>query len=417
MKFLLLFVLCSIFIFADDTKESQNSQNSSDEPFLIKDQSGLTPDEIRQRAQDEKEESKKVSIDKVVESVDKSGNIDISDIQQPWEELSPTPKKYDWIQTKSGEWFKGEIKAMYDDKLEFDSDEIGVHTFKFKDINQIKSYHIIDINIEGVATIPGIIRYKDEKMVIIQGEDTYTFDKNQIVSLALSGKKERNYWSGKFTLSIDIRSGNKEQFDYTAKANILRRTATTRLLFDYLGRLSNVGGTQTVNDHRLNEKYDIYITRYFFWTPLFSEYYTDKFQNIDAQYTAGIGVGYTIIDTPKMDWDVSGGPAVIHIKYATVASGADRSSTSFAGELSTRLEYDISKYTDLKFQYKMTLSDKTSGQYKHHMLVTLENELLEWLDFDVTAIWDYTLSPKIAEDGTVPFKDDYQLLVGLGLEF
>jgi hypothetical protein len=65
----------------------------------------------------------------------------------------------------------------------------------------------------------------------------------------------------------------------------------------------------------------------------------------------------------------------------------------------------------------MTLSDKTSGQYKHHMLVTLENELLEWLDFDVTAIWDYTLSPKIAEDGTVPFKDDYQLLVGLGLEF
>jgi hypothetical protein len=152
--------------------------------MLLEDTSGLSDEQLREKA---KKVDKSIVLDKKVSS---------SKLKESWEKLSPTPKKYDWVQTKSGEWFKGEIKAMYNDELEFDSDEIGLYTFKFKDIKQIKSYHLIDVNIEGVANIPGIIRYKDGKIHIIQGDNTYTFDKDQIVSLALSGNKERQYWSG-----------------------------------------------------------------------------------------------------------------------------------------------------------------------------------------------------------------------------
>jgi putative salt-induced outer membrane protein YdiY len=418
MKLFILFFILATFAFGEDTSSEENTDLV--EPVLIEDTSGLTKEELREKAKesDAKNKSKKkVSVSEVVKSIDKSGKVDISKIQQPWEQLSPTPQKYDWIQTKSGEWFKGEIKAMYNKELEFDSDEVGLYTFKFKDIKQIKSYHIIDVNIEGVATVPGIIRYKDGKIHIIQGDDTFTFDKDQIVSLALSGEKERQYWSGKITVNLDLRSGNKKQFDYNVKANVKRRTATTRLRLDYLGRISSSNGVETANDHRVNEKYDIYQSRYFFWTPIFAEYYQDKFQNISNQYTLGAGLGYTVTDTPTLEWDVSGGPAVIHTRYITVNAYDEQSPTSFSLELSTRLEYEISDKTDLNYQYKMTFTDSKSGKYKHHMVLALENELLEWLDFDITAIWDYTHLPQISSDGIKPYKNDYQLLFGLGIEF
>ncbi len=374
-------------------------------PMLLEDTSGLSEEQLREKAKT------------VDESIAQDKKVSSANLQEPWEQLSPTPQKYDWIQTKSGEWFKGEIKAMYDDKLEFDSDEIGLYTFKFKDIQQIKSYHVIDVNIEGVANIPGIIRYKDKKIHIVQGDNTYTFDKDQIVSLALSGNKERQYWSGKITINLDLRAGNKKQFDYNVKANLNRRTATTRLRLDYLGRISSNNGEETANDHRINEKYDVYVSRYFFWTPVFSEYYQDKFQNIQNQYTLGAGLGYTVIDTPELEWDLSGGPAVIYTRYITVNVGENDAPTSVSLELSTRLEYELSRKTDISYQYKMTFTDKKSGQYKHHMVIALENELLNWLDFDITGIWDYTHMPQITSDGIEPYKNDYQLLFGLGIEF
>ena len=41
-----------------------------------------------------------------------------------WEPPPPMPDKFDWVQLKSGEWLKGEIKVMYEDSLEFDSEEL-----------------------------------------------------------------------------------------------------------------------------------------------------------------------------------------------------------------------------------------------------------------------------------------------------
>ena len=421
MKFFIFVVLLSFTAFATESVVAKDVNNSISplEPVLLKDTSGLSDDEVRQKAKksDVQKEKKKVTIKKVVDSIDDSGQVDISKLQRSWEELSPSPIKFDWVQTKEGEWFKGTIKAMFDDELEFDSEEIGIYTFDLDDIKQIKSYHIIEVNIEGVANIPGILRYRDSKLKIIQGKEVYNFDKNQIVSFAISGKKERQYWSGKVALNFDMRAGNRNQFDYTVQANLKRRTAKSKLLLDYIGRISRYDGVESANDHRINEKFDIYLTRYFFWTPFFSEYYTDKFKNIDKQYTVGLGLGYTLIKTKKTEWDISGGPAVLNTNYLTVPTGTKSSTTSPSLELSTRLEYELSKITDITYQYKITLTNKISGSYKHHMLLTLENEILEWLDLDITGIWDHTKIPEIDAEGIAPLQNDYQVLVGIGIEF
>ena len=419
--FLSLFLLpLSLFGSDSNTTEAQKEivdPVSQEKLIIVKDNSGLSDDEIRKKAKKEEAKEQSVSISKVTNAINEEGKIDISKVQQSWEELSPSPKKYDWIQTKSGEWFKGEIKALYEDDLEFDSDEVGLYTFDFDDVVQIKSYQIISVNIENLATFPGILRLKDNKLKVIQGENTYEFEKKDIISFAPSGESERNLWSGKISVGIDIRRGNTNQYDYNAKVNIKRRTAQTRLTFDYLGRNSSKNEQQTADDHRINEKYDRYLSRNFFWTPIFSEYYTDRYKNIDDQISIGAGVGYTVIHTSKTEWNVSTGPGYIYTSHVTVATGNNLSVSSLSFEANTKLDVELSRITDLKFDYKMTLSNRKSGLYKHHMILTFENDLNSWLDLDISGIWDYLALPEEDSKGITPKKDDFQLIVGLGVEF
>ncbi len=365
----------------------------------VEDTSGLTPDEIRQ----------------VAKKLDKNEKLTVKKVH--WEELSPTPITDDWIQTKSGEWFKGKIKAMYNEKLEFDSDEIGDYTFDFEDIQQIKSHQILSVNIENFALVSGILRLKDDKVTIIQGDVQYTFKRDEIISFAPDAKNERNFWSGKVTFSFDMRKGNSDQIDYSGELNLKRRTAKSLLNIDYLGRISSKESTEIANDHRLSLKYDRYITRYFFWTPISAEYYTDRYKNIANQLTAGGGIGYTIYDEKEIFWSVSAGPAIVYTDYDTVKADQEKQNYSPAFEMSTKLEYELSKITDLKFDYKVTLSDSKVGNYKHHMIMKFENELLSWLDLDLTGVWDYVASPQEDNQGSIPKKSDFQFLVGIGIDF
>ena len=398
--------------------EEKELNHPEEDVMVIKDESGLSDDAIRQKAKTaDKKKTAKVSIADVVEATDDKGTVDISKIQDKWEDLSPTPIQYDWVRTKSGEWFKGTIKGFYDQTMEFDSDEIGLYEFDFEDIVEIKSYHIISVNIENLASFPGILRLKGKKLTIIQGENSYDFDRKDMISFAPDGEHERNFWSGKATLSFDLREGNTNQYDYTGKLELHRRTASTNLSMSYLGRITEKDHIQTTENHRLNANYNRYLSRRFFWTPVFVEIYTDRYKNIDRQYTWGLGAGYTLIDTRKTRWNISGGPAFLYTKYSSVVSGNKLAKYSPALEFATKYESKLNEIIDFTFDYKGTYTDKYAGTYKHHMLVTFENELTSWLDLDITGVWDYILEPEELSNKSFPVSSDLQLLIGLGIEF
>jgi hypothetical protein len=50
------------------------------------------------------------------------------------------------------------------------------------------------------------------------------------------------------------------------------------------------------------------------------------------------------------------------------------------------------------------------------MIAALETELISWLDFDVSFVWDRTEDPRADSDGTVPEQDDYYLILSVGVE-
>jgi putative salt-induced outer membrane protein YdiY len=386
--FLLLFFTNMLSLYAKDDIQL----------YKIEDNSGLSTQELRQK-------------------IDKRELQEAKAKESRWEELSPSPKECDWVETKSNEWFCGTIEGMYNDKLEFDSKEIGGYTFDFEDVKQIKSKNPMSVNVENSAQIEGIVRLKGDIFRVIQGDKEYTLARQNIISFAPYTQQEADYWSGKIILSLDARYGNIRQKDYTGELYLKRRRADSLVDISYLGRISRQDAIEIANDHRVSFKYDRYLSRYLFWTPLSAEYYTDRYKNIAHQITAGLGVGYRVFDTKKIFWSFSGGPASVYTRYVTVDKFQKKSNYSPAFELSTKYTYEFNKITNLAFDYKVIFSDEKAGRYKHHMVTKLENKLLSWLDIDITTIWDYIENPQVNNSGKISKKSDFEILVGFGIEF
>ena len=333
-------------------------------------------------------------------------------------EWVPSAEKYDWIQLTSNEWLKGEIKGMYKDSLEFDSDKLDLLEIDWEDVKILRSHRVNNVNIEGNGATSGILVVTGDNVEIINDYENKTYNRSDLISFAPGGKKERDLWAIKATLGLDLRQGNTDQVDYTAKVNVKRRGSTTRFLMDYIGNISKTNGgdgslVETINNHRLNASYDYYKTRYFFYTPVFAEYSRDPFTNIDSRVTLGTGLGYTVIDDGKTELSFSGGPAWVNTKFVSVAAGENSSESTPAAVLKTNYDYELTKTIDFIARYNIQLVNQVSGGYTHHIILTFESEITGALDFDTSFIWDRTTYPTQAEDGTTPLSDDYRITFGI----
>ncbi|MBE9559982.1 MAG: DUF481 domain-containing protein [Proteobacteria bacterium] len=334
---------------------------------------------------------------------------------KPW---LPAAKEFDWVQLTSGEWLKGEIKSMYNKSLEFDSDKLDLLEIDWEDVKYLKSYRSSNVNIEGREPLTGSLQISGDKVTITDGEDVQEFARHDLISLTPAGDREADLWALKFTLGVNLRSGNTDQLDYNAKFNAKRRTARSRFILDYIGNISKTGDEagnliETINNHRLSASTNKYATRYFFYTPLFAEYYRDPFQNIDQRATVGIGLGYTILDTGRFEWNVNGGPAYVSTRYISVLPGEEQKVDAGALVFGTDFDAELTSALDFIFKYKIQASKPEAGGYTHHIIATFENEITGSLDFDVSLLWDRISQPATDSGGNTPEPDDYRLTVGV----
>lgn len=337
--------------------------------------------------------------------------------KKPWEPPPPPPDEFDWIQLTSGEWLKGELKVLYQKKLEFDSDELDLLKFDWEDVKQVRGARIFSVRLVGPITVEGLLQVTEDKVYVSVGEERREFERDQLVAIAPAAPREVDYWSGDLSLGVNLSRGNVQQTQYSAIGNIKRRTSATRFVTDYLGNFTRTEGVQTVNNQRLNTYFDVFKTRKYFFRPFFGEYFRDPIKNIDSRVTLGAGMGYHIIDTSKTEWDVAGGPAYQRTRFESVEPGQDSSESTPAFVAGTHFNRDLTKDVEFDFRYDFQILNKESGTYTHHFVVALETELTSWLDFDVSFIWDRTQDPTPEADGTVPKSDDFYLIFSLGIEF
>jgi len=338
------------------------------------------------------------------------------DGQNGWQPPPPMPDDFDWIRLTSDEWLKGEIIALYNDKLEFESEEFDLLTLDWSDVKEIRSASTIQVGLLDNSIATGQL-FVDGDGVRVMGEEDQTLERSQILTLAAGEPKEINYWSGKLTLGTNIRQGNSEQIEFSSKASFKRRTPKNRINFDYLGNFNRTEGVVAADNQRVTAGWNRYLSKRFFWTPVYGEFYSDPFLNIGSRWTLGAGLGFQVLETKKIDWQLSGGASYQTTRFDDVLEGEEESADTPALMIGTVYDHELSKAIDFVFDYRFLIVNEESGTYTHHLVTGFEFELTSLFDFDITIFWDRIQDPRPDSDGVLPEQDDFRLTFGLGFDF
>ena len=133
--------------------------------------------------------------------------------------------------------------------------------------------------------------------------------------------------------------------------------------------------------------------------------------------TLGAGLGYTVIDDGRTELSFAGGPAYMKTDFISVAAGEDDSESTPAAVLRTNYDFELTKTIDFIARYNIQVGNQASGGYTHHIILTVESEITGALDFDTSFIWDRTVHPTQAADGTSPVPNDYRITFGISYTY
>jgi len=218
------------------------------------------------------------------------------------------------------------------------------------------------------------------------------------------------------SMGLIARAGNTDTTDFVSQFNVTREAPVARLGLAYNGAISMQGGEETTNNHRANLALDFYVSRRLFLTLPSVAFYQDKFQNIDQQITPGAGLGYDLIKTKRLDWQIVLGAAYQYTEFISVSEGP-RTRQDAAVLASSAFELEVSSDVDFDTEYRIQVVATNPGLTTQHLLSTLSVDIWGPIDLDVSFTWDRVERPVTDSSGVTPESDDFRLSVGLGIEF
>jgi hypothetical protein len=344
---------------------------------------------------------------------------------ESWLDLfPPDDQELDWIQLKSGEWLRGDFKVLYDYMVEFESEELDLLEFDLEDVRQLRVHNEQKMRLEHgrfwsieQKLITGHLTIVGDDVKVENEEGIHHYNRRNLIAVVDGVEKRRNKWSGNVSLGINVRSGNSDTIDTTLLANLQRRTTRSRLNADYVGNFSQAGDIETANNQRLNATIDWFITTRFFWRVIGGEYYRDPFSNIAHQYSLGSALGYDLINSAKTEWEIACGGGYQNQEFVSVAATEDGRAQSPFFLLSTKFDRELTDDVDLLIDYNLRVLNEESGTVTQHGRAKLSTEFIGDLDIDISFIFDRIETPQVAADGSVPEKNDYQLVFSLGYKF
>jgi putative salt-induced outer membrane protein YdiY len=343
-----------------------------------------------------------------------------------WDPPSSLKDDSDWLRLDSGEWLQGEFRGYRDDELFFDSAGLNMQTLDLGDVSFLRTVSPVQLGFEtrkgggflsrGLEEARGRIEIQDGE-VRLQPSGRVLTRTEDVVSIVSAEQGEWDLWSAKASLGSNFREGNVNQIDYSLRLEVERLTTRSRFALNYLGNYGESEGVEFANNHRTDFNWDLYQTSDFFLRPVGGEYFRDPFQNIDHRVILGSGLGYEVINTPDLSWELSAGPAFQLLRFSSVPAGMDNGEESLAGFFSSRFEKKINDHVDFVSVYRAVVTSREAGLYSHHFLNSLSFDLTGDLDFDVSLAWDRVQEPARQNGGETPKPDDFRLMLMLGLEF
>jgi putative salt-induced outer membrane protein YdiY len=346
----------------------------------------------------------------------------LSEALPAWKQ--PTPEfsqQYDWLLLSSGEWLKGDIISMYDDELEFESDEFDLLNFDWDKVTELRSRYDQSIRLSGGRVVQGFLIVQENKLKIISNGQLQEYSLSELLSISSSSENRRGLWDGSLNIGLDFLHGNVGQKDQSLIGVIQRRTPYSRLRTDIV---YNYGTVQNkvektdytrVNTLRFSSYFDVLFSRKVFFRAAEFEHFSDELQNIQFRNTLGLALGYHFVNNKRTSWDITLGPSYQETKY--LDTGNDELEHSGVISIGTLLEYEFSSRIDFVFDYTQQFVNQASGKRLNTIRAGLSFDLENNIDIDVSFFLDRIAEPLIGIDNVVPEKNDYRLVFSVGYTF
>lgn len=320
----------------------------------------------------------------------------------------------DWIELTSGEWLKGELRSVSRDVVDFDSDKLGVLSLDWGDIRAIHSARPMAVMRRDNTLLVGRLR-TERGQLVVDGAGARS-DFGDVISIARSSGREFDHWYGNIAAGANLRGGNVDQRDINIDLNLSRRTAQSAMRANYVGNYSELDSRESANDHRATLNYDYRLDADWFLRPLQAEYFRDPFQNIDSRIALGVGGGRFLYSRTDLEWMIAAGPGYQRTRFVDTPAGESNEESTPVFFVTTHYNQELTGSIDLQFSYQLTWMDERSGRAAHHAMAALDIDLTSALDLRLAVYWDRLEKPQPNEQGVLPERDDYRLVIGLDLE-
>ena len=332
----------------------------------------------------------------------------------PWEDQGDS--EYEWIQTSSGEWLKGELKDVRDDELEIDSDEFDLQILDWDDVEEMHLPNRFVFVLEDQSTYVGSAEMSEGRIVVMTKRGARAFDKSRLMSIVPAHRREISNWSYRLSVGATTRRGNTESVDYSAFSRLRREDAFQRATLEYNGAFGLVRDELNTNKHRGTLYWDLYLSKYFYLAPLWSDALYDEFQNIEVRGLVASGAGVHAVDNKKLRIDVQAALGYAGTKFISVEPEQDPYQHGMLVVPQLALEWDITGDIEFEALWSSSLVVTELSQSFHHATARFEIDITDIFDFDISAIYDRQEGPVADADGNIPYKDDLSTTVGISLE-
>jgi len=323
---------------------------------------------------------------------------------------------YDWLRLTSGEWLKGTVKRMRDTRIEFDSDKLDLVEFDWEKVEQLHSPQVHTYVFKDKVDVVGRAVVMKDKVLVETADGVETHARNELLSIVAGEPRERNWWSSKLGLGFSANAGNTNQGSLTAYFELARADYRTLSRLRYDGTIGYANREENVNRHIGTAEVRLYLSQRWYFVPAEAQLLNDRFQNIHLRATPGASAGVHVFETKKVEWDLEAGLGYQYLEFLSTAAGVKNPQSDGFVSVGTWADFEFVDDVDLELEWQTNIVYTTIGNTNHTGRATFSVEVTEIFDFETKFIFLRTENPPPRSDGTVPAKNDYQLIVSVALE-
>ena len=323
---------------------------------------------------------------------------------------------HDWLRLTSGEWLKGDLNWMREKNFEFDSDKLDIITKSWSKVDELHSPQINTYVFDGKIDVMGKAVVTKEEVIIETAEGVKTFPRSELLAIVEGGRRERDWWSTRLGLGFSANAGNVNQGSLTFAWDLQRADQRTLSTTSYQGTFGYVNKEPNVNRHLGDVGVKLLIWRRFYVVPAFAQFLNDKFQNLKFRATPGAGAGIHIVDRKKVEWDFGSGLGYQYTRFTSAATGVENPRNDGFNLLQTYADFDFTSDIELKLDWRTNLVYTGIGNTNHVGNAAFKIDLTDIFYLETSFLFLRTENPPPRADGTIPTKNDYQIVVSIALE-